>query len=224
MFRNLMLTVVVTGLLAGPAVAQTTGGQFHVGPRIGYIKYANKTGIKDAALFGLDALYYVSPNLGVGFALDVARPNTDGNFFPAEMSFGDTTFIYAVSQPLTILQFALQAEATTGGRLAPFLGASIGGYRVSLDPQVAAGQSNFTELGFSFGGGIAFAVGEATSVRLEARDYVFTKFNRDNIYPVDSRFRPTRFPDVLPEPAPFDGTAHNIHVGLAFTFTPGGSR
>ena len=222
MLRKLVLGVAVMALSASTVAAQTSAGMFAVGPRLGYVRYADETGIQEGALLGLDGLYYISNNLGIGFMLDVARPQTDSSFFPAEMSFGDTTFSFGVKQPLTIVQFGIQAEITTGGKFAPFLRGSVGGYRVTLDPQVARGSSNFVELGFSFGGGINFATSPGTAVRIEVRDYVFTDFDRSLLNPVDPAFAPTRFPDVLPAKDPFFGTAHNIQIALAFSFTPGG--
>lgn len=223
MFRQLVLGAAVAAF-AAPAAAQTATGQFSVGPRLGYVRYESATGLKNTAVLGLDAVYHVSRNLAVGFTLDVARPSTDSSFFPAEMSFGDTTFVFAVSQPVTVLNYQLQGKFTTGGSFAPFLVASIGGYQVTSDPQVAAGETNFRELGFSFGGGIDLSTGSATAFRLEIRDFVWSDFDRDFLYPVQDRFKPTRFPDVLPTPDPFTGTAHNIVASLAFSFTPGGSR
>lgn len=41
---------------------------------------------------------------------------------------------------------------------------------------------------------------------------------------MEPRFRPTRFPDVVPYQAEYNGTAHNIYAAIAFTFTPGGNR
>ena len=223
MLRKLVLAVAVAAVGAAPAAAQDAGS-FRVGPRIGYISYANETGIQASALLGLDAVYHVTDGLAFGFNLDVSRPQTDSSFFPAEMSFGDTTFIFGVKQPLTVVNFEFAGELSLPGRFSPFILGGIGGYRVNTDPQVARGATDFTQLGFSFGGGIAFQAGGGTNVRIEVRDYVFTNFDRSQLNPVDARFTPTRFPDVLPAPEPFDGSAHNIAVTLAFSFTPGGSR
>lgn len=224
MFRQLVLGVAVSACVAGPAAAQATVGQFVVGPRIGYAKYDTDAGLKEAGVLGIDAVYHVSRNLAIGFTVDVGRPATDSSFFPAEMSFGDTTFIFAVSQPVTVVNYHLQAKVTTGGSLAPFLVGSVGGYQVTADPQVAAGESNFRELGFSFGAGVDLSTGSSTSIRLEVRDFVWSDFDREFLYPVRQSQRPSRFPDVLPQPDPFRGTAHNIVASLAFSFTPGGSQ
>lgn len=222
MLRQLVLGVTLATTAALPAAAQA--GRFTVGPRLGYIKYQSKSGIEGAGMLGLDGVFHITRNFGVGFMMDVARPQTDGEFFPSELSFGDTTFVFAVSQPLTIAQYGVQLFATTGGSFAPFLSGSVGGYRVSLDPQVAGGNEDFANLGFSVGGGLDIRIGETTGIRLEARDFVFTNFERERLYPVREAERPARFPDVLPVPEPFEGSVHNLHFALGFTFTPGGSR
>ncbi len=223
MLRKFVLAAAMVGLTATTAVAQRAPLQFSVGPRFGLITYDDDTGIDDAAMLGLDAIFHLNENVGFGITLDVARPSTDGSFFPSEMSFGDTTFVFGVAQPITVVQFAAMVELTTGGRFAPFINGSLGGYRITTDPQVG-GNRNFTELGLGFGGGVEFITSGATSIRLEVRDMIFTNFDRSILNPVRNTFQPTRFPDVLPAKTPFDGTAHNIHLALAFSFTPGGGQ
>ncbi len=230
MLRKLVLGVAALALTTGPLAAQG----FRVGPRLGFITYDDDTGLESGALIGLDGMYRLSPNLGIGFMLDVSRPSTDSSFFPAEMSFGDTTFIFGVKQPLTVVRAAVAGEFRLGGNLSPFISGSIGAYRISLDPQAARGPITFTELGLSIGGGLEFSTSDQTSVRLEIHDFVFTNFDRSRLDvtrrtgTVSTRtttqgFNPVRFPDVLPALEPFDGTAHNISFAVAFSFTPGGS-
>jgi hypothetical protein len=223
MRTNLAFAVGLVALAAAPATAQTAH-EFHVGPRLGYIKYAEETGIKSAAMLGLDGMYALTRNLSVGFRLDIARPMTDGNFFPAEMTFQDTTLLFAVEQPLTVVQYAGKAEFGFGGSLGFFLNGSVGGYRVTLDPQVVQADRSIDHMGFGFGGGISLSTGASTRVRLEVQDFVWRKFNRADLNPVEQRFQPVRFPEVIPTQAPFRGTAHNIHISLAFAFTPGGQQ
>ena len=221
MLRKLVLIAAVGALGTTTAVAQKEPQQFSIGPRVGYIKYADNTALNETAMLGLNGVYYLNSNIGIGFMLDIARPQTDGDFFPAEMSFGDTTFIFKITQPVTVVQFGLQLELTTGGSFAPFVSGSVGGYRVSTDPQVGAAE-DLEEFGFSIGGGFDISTGGGTAIRLEVRDFVFTDFDRDILYPVRGDFQPSRFPELVPLPDPFTGSAQNIHVALAFTFTPGG--
>lgn len=226
MLRRLVLGVGFACLAAaGPLAAQ----DFEVGPRLGYLRFKEATGIEPAGMLGLDAMYRISSRLGVGVRLDVSRPGTDGKFFAAEMSFApaletDTTLIFAVEQPLTLVQYQVQGLVETGGAFSIFAKGSAGGYTITLDPQVARGRTNVTEWGFSAGGGLRFSTGGGTAVQLEVQDVIFTNFRREDLNPVEPRFRPQRFPDVVPLQPEFDGTAHNLYVALSFSFTPGGAR
>lgn len=213
---------------AAPLAAQT--GQFQVGPRIGYVKYATKTGIKDdglktsSAVLGLDGLYNLTNNIGIGFRLDLSRPETDASFFPAEMVFKDTTELFQISQPLTILEYFGKLELGTGGAFNLFVNGSIGGYNITLDPQVADGLKSVRDLAFGLGGGLAIAAGASTHVRLEVQSAIWQNFDRAKLNPVSSRFTPVQFPQAIPPVQPFKGGVNNLQFTLAFSFAPGGER
>jgi opacity protein-like surface antigen len=219
MLGKIVVGVIALGAVAAPAAAQR---QFQVGPRVGYTRFAEKTGIESSAMVGLDAMYSLFGNLSVGVRFDFARPVTDGRYSPAEMTFGDTTMVFTVSQPLTIVHYAAAAEFAIGGRLSPFVNGAVGGYRISLDPQSANAATSVNQLLFAVGGGIDFQVSGGTSIRLSVTDLIYNKFDRANLNPVDPRFAPVRFPDAVPPQPPFEGAAHNIHFALAFSFAPGG--
>ena len=219
MLQKTFVCVALLGAVAAPATAQR---QFHVGPRLGYTQFAAETAIESSPMLGMDAMYALSSNLAIGVRFDFARPVTDGNFFPAEMVFGDTTMVFGVSQPLTIFNYGAQLEFSTGGSFAPFLSGGVGNYRISLDPQVARGNVSHTDLAFTVGGGLAIQTSAGTSIRLSVQDLIFNNFDRARLNPVDLRFAPVLFPDAVPPQTPFEGVAHNIHVALAFSFTPGG--
>jgi hypothetical protein len=221
MLRGLLWSVGLAGAIAaGPLAAQ----QFDVGPRLGYVKFEEGTGLTQAGLIGLDAVYRVSPRIGVGVRFDVGRPSTNGDFFPAELTFGDTTLIMAVKQPVMLVHYSVQAQVETGGKISAFAGGSAGGYTLTLDAQTARGRSTLSEFAFTAGGGVRLQTGSGTSVRLEVQDLILVNYQRNALNPVDPRFVPVKFPDVLPPQPEFDGTAHNLYLALAFTFTPGGAR
>jgi Outer membrane protein beta-barrel domain len=220
MYRRLVVGIGLVALAAGPLAAQ----DFEIGPRLGYVKWKSETSMKGAGMLGVDAIYRLSSRLGVGVRLDVARPGTDPQYFSAEMSFGDTTLIFAVKQPLTVMQYEVQAQVETGGSFSLFAKGGAGGRTISLDPQSAHGLVTLTDWAFSVGGGIRLRTGGGTSVLLEAQDLIYPNFARDDLNPVEPRFRPTRFPDVVPAFPQFDGTAHNIYAAISFIFTPGGGR
>jgi hypothetical protein len=226
MLRRLVLSVGTVALVvAAPVAAQ----DFEIGPHLGYVKFKDATGLDAGGMLGLDAVFRISSRIGIGARLDVGRPRTDGKFFPAEMSFSpvlesDTTLLFEVEQPVTLLQYHVQATVETGGALSLFARGGGGGYTITLDPQVAAGRRNVSGLGFSVGGGVRLRTSSGTSIVVEVLDLVFTEFNREELNPVQPRFRPVRYPDVVPPQAPFSGTAHNLYFALAFTFTPGGAQ
>jgi hypothetical protein len=204
--------------------APLTAQQFDVGPKLGFLMFKEATGLKRSPALGLDAMYHISSRLSIGARFDVSRPSTDGAFFPAEMSFGDTTLIFAVKQPVTLLNFGAQAQVETGGSFSVFATGSAGGYSITLDPQAARGRRSLTEFGFAAGGGLRLRTGGGTSIRLEVQDLVLTNFRRRDLNPVEPRFQPVRFPNALERHDEFDGTAHNLYLSIAFSFTPGGSQ
>lgn len=220
MFRRLVVGIGLAALAAGPLAAQG----FEIGPRLGYVKWKDATGMKGAAMLGVDAIYHMNSHLGLGVRFDVARPGTDGKYFPAEMTFTDTTYLFAVSQPLTVLQYAAQAQIETGGSFSLFAKGGAGGRTIYLDPQAAHGQVSVSNWAFQAGAGIKIGAGAGTSVKLEVQDLIFINFNRNDISTVEARFQPKRFPDVVPYQPEFSGTAHNIYAAISFNFTPGGGR
>ena len=222
MLGRFTLAVAAAALVAAPVTAQEAG-QFKVGPRLGYIKYAEKSGLQPGGMLGLDAFYRVNNHVGLGFMLGVSRPQTDGQYFPAELTFYDSTFVYQVVQPVTIATYQAAIEFSGGGQFSPFISGAVGGYRVNLDPQVATGNRNFNHLGFTFGGGFQIAAGESARLRLEAYDMVFTHFNRQDLNTTRSLNQPTRFPDLVPPQPPFSGATHNLMASIGFYFTPGGN-
>lgn len=214
------LAVLALGVTGGLG-AQVVPHQFQIGPRAGTISYDAASGIKSGTLMGVDAAYFITRNLGIGFVLDLSRPETDGSFFPAELTFGDTTFVYEVTQPLTIINVQLQGVlAFPMGRLAPFLTGGVGTYRIFMDPQAAKGNRSFTATSFSVGGGVNLRVAASSGFRLEVRDQIFSSFDRDRLNPVDPRFRPQRFQELVSTPPAEKSTVHNIAFALAFSFVP----
>ena len=222
MIGRLTMVVVAATLITAPAAGQDAA-QFRVGPRLGYVQYAEETGIKPGAALGMDAMYRLSRNIAFGVALGVSRPETDGQYFPAELSFGDTTYVFQVTQPLTITTYQFALEFSTGGSFAPFLSAAVGGYRVALDPQVASGNRDFTHVALTLGGGVSIQAGGAASIRLNVHDQIFSRFDRAGLNTTRTLNQPVIFPEAVPPLPPFSGTAHNIMASLGFYFTPGGN-
>jgi hypothetical protein len=222
MTRRTILTLATLAVGAtGGLGAQIVPHQFQIGPRAGSISYDNASGIKHAGLLGVDAAYFINRNIGIGFLLDLSRPSTDGRFFPAELSFGDTTLVFQVTQPLTIVNAQIQGMvAFPRGRLAPFVAAGVGTYRIYMDPQAAVGPKSVSAMSYSLAGGINYRVAESSGLRLEIRDQIFSNFDRDQLNPVNPRFGPRRYPDLVTPPVAAKSTISNLALLLAFSFVP----
>jgi hypothetical protein len=209
------------------AQAQVQRHRFQVGPRAAWLQFPEKSGLKDAGLFGMDALYYLNGHLGVGFSLDFSRPQTNGPFFPAEFTFGDTTFIYQATYPLTTFQYqVLGIYSLSSGRFSPYLVGGAGQYTLFIDPQASQGQHNVTHGMFTVGGGLNVRLGQNSGLRFEVRDFLYSGYDLNEVNNVKSRFAPRRFPDVAPVP---DNTCYretcrlsNLQFAFGFTFVPGG--
>jgi hypothetical protein len=215
---------------AGGLGAQVVPRQFQIGPRGGSISFDDASCIQSSGALGVDAAYFLNRTFGIGFVLDLARPVTEGSCFPAEFSFGDTVFVYRVQQPLTVLNAQIQGVASfTMGRLSPFVAFGVGSYQMYLDPQVDGAPSSFSDLAYSFGGGVTVRTSETSGIRFEIRDNVFTNFDREKLNPIDPRFRANRtdpfytqprFPRLVTVPTDPKETLHNWTFMVAFSFVP----
>jgi hypothetical protein len=229
--KTLAACTALTLGLAGALSAQAGARQFHVGPRAGNIQYEEVSGLKSSGILGFEANYFLTRNLAIGMLIDASRPQTDGKFFPAELSFRDTTMIFEVSMPVTVVnaqvQGVLQYEL---GRIAPFVTGGVGVYKLYLDPQVATLPTTITNLSLSLAGGLNLRTGSSSAVRLEIRDHIYTDFDREQLNPVDPRYRlnegrlstapPARFPERIPPPPASKSTLHNLTLLVGFSFMP----
>lgn len=227
MRTNSLLTL---GLLLGATAvgsAQVVPHRFQVGPRLALMQFDGVSGIENSALIGIDAAYFFTRNLAIGATVDFARPQTDKRYFPAELSFGDTTFVFQVEMPVTIWQYQVTAVGTLPmGSFSPFVTAGFGQYRLFLDPQAARNPTTVTHGLFSVGGGFTVRLGESSGLRLEIRDFIYRNYDLNELNLVETRFQPRRFPDVAPVPdrTCYDAKCNlnNIQFALGFTFVPGG--
>lgn len=233
----------LAGLLlaaAAPIEAQQlTAGRFTVTPVLGTIRWDNasalankeaddETGAFTRSVFtptvGLSVDYLLWRQLGLGFYFEAARPTTRGDYFPAVLfNFGPgvPAQLSVVSQRVTVLMYGVQGTFGFGvGRLEPYVGAGLGAVTVNGDPQQNGGNVRFTNGMFQVGGGLGFRVGANTSVRLDLRDHVFTGWDRDRLYPVQSAFQNTQFPAANPTPPAEKSTVHNIRLAIGFSYVP----
>jgi hypothetical protein len=203
------------------ASAQWSTRQFSVTPRGGFMTFDNSSGIDNAPYIGVDAAYAVSPFLSIGTGLTISRPQTIGDYFISQLSFGDTTLYLAVEQPLMMIDVALNAQARyPGDRITPFLNGGIGYYTLDLDPQVETRPERLGGISGNVGAGLLFRLGEQVGIQLEVRDLIFTGFERDDLNPVAAAFNNTRYPEDFQAPPAAKETVHNIMFGIGFSFVP----
>ena len=218
--RCLLAGLAIT--VAIPVVARGQANRAMVTPRGGYIAFDQASGIEPAAFVGLDLVYDLARYFSVGAALEVARPTTRGEDFLGQLTIGDTTRLYQVVQPITVLSTGLNARVQLPmmDRLVPFLVGQVGVYKVYLDPQSAGDHRTFQGLMGAFGGGINFRLREEVGIQLDARDHIYFDYDRDDLSPIASQFQVTRFGEDLPKPPQAKETIHNIVFSLGFSFRP----
>jgi hypothetical protein len=129
---------------------------------------------------------------------------------------------------VTTLQYQLEGQLSPfTGTLQPYLSGGFGGYTIYLDPPKAdqaasTGYESFSDLMFSIGIGIDWALGSAGGLRLAVVDMIYTNWEREKLNPVAPAYQTNLFPDLLPPPPDEKSTLHNINLQLAFTFVAGG--
>lgn len=208
------------------AQAQAEPRQWTISPRAGYVSYQRESSLENTEFLGVDLSYNLSRMFSLGTNLSVARPQTRGEDFITSLTFGiptdgDTTYYFAVSQPVTVLDVGLNATARLPmDRFSPYLTAGIGSYSMFTNPQVNAESRRTSGLSGSVGAGINFRLGQNAGLQLDVRDQIFTKYKRDRLNPSESRFDETRFPEEFVAPPAAKETLHNIQFSIGFSFTP----
>ncbi len=219
------LAVGLSLLLVKPVQAQVFSGQFTVAPKGSYVLFDESSALDDAAMLGIDAAYYFGETgFGLGFLLDVGRPETDGRFFtPIRLDFGPESELRFVGIRTTLLQFAGQAlyRFALTPDLSPLVAVGVGGYAFYPDNQQLEGIGTVTGFAVNFGGGLDIRVAETSGFRLEVRDFVFFDYDREELNVVDPAARDDRFPEKHGTPPEAKDTTHNIRLSLSFNFVPG---
>lgn len=228
MLRIAFGLLLCAALVPGRADAQVAR-QFEITPKVGWLIFDNASALDDAALLGIDVTYLLGERgLGVGFYLDVSRPETLGEYFtPIRLDFGPESELRFVGVRTTLLHAGGQGvyRFPLAGRVTPLVGAGLGLYRVYADPQQQEGFDAFTGFTFNVGGGVDIRVSERAGFRLEVRDFVYTDWEREKLNVVDPALRDDRFPEQhgnppSPECSTQACTMHNIQLNLSFVFVP----
>jgi hypothetical protein len=230
-----LIALVGTVLLGAQALAaQTQAKTFDLGAHIGQQVFAKGTALENTPFVGLDATYELPWNplsslvkgstLGVGLAVDVSRPVTRGDQFqPVAFDFGDTTFLYAVAQRVTLLQSALQAVVGVPigkARVYGFGGTGI--YSFFLDPRAMGKNQKFSSPMVTFGGGVNYAVSSSIGFRAQAKLVTYTDFDRAKLDASQPYIRDQRIKDALPAPDATSRNPTNMQYSLVFQYIPGG--
>lgn len=210
----------LAGLIPQDAVAQSRAGSFHVIPRAGMINYDRASSINRSGFLSVETAYGLTNMFSLGVNLLASRPSTRGEDFVHSLTYGDTTYLYKVTQPLNVLDIGGTATAQMDiGRLSPYLTGGVGAYRIFLDPQVSNGSKSFSRMSMTFGGGFLMNFGGQTAIMLDVRDVIFTDFRRDRLGRVTSSSM--KFAEDLDIPPAAKSTLHNLALSIGFSFTPG---
>jgi hypothetical protein len=209
---------------AGARAVSTVGS---VTPRGGYARFDRASSIRPSAFLAVDATYQITPAFAVGPSLTVARASTYGEDYLTAFTFGDpskgdTTFIFANQQPVTVVDVGAIATARllAGSRFAPYLTGGVGAYSLYLDPQQVNDSKRYTFLSAMVGGGVDLQMSQQAGIRLDVRDQIFMNYDRRRLNPADARFQNTRFVEDLPAPPANKSTLHNLMFSVGFTFRP----
>lgn len=222
----------VLALLAVSSVAhaQQEAQQWTISPRAGWVNYQREASLQNSQFLGLDVSYNLSRMFSVGTNLSVARPQTRGEDFVSSLTFGiptdgDTTYYFAVTQPVTVFDVGINATARFPlARFSPYITGGIGSYSLYTNPQVNRESRRTSAMSGNVGGGISMQLSSNAGIYFDVRDQIFTKYNRERLRPSEARFSEPRFPEefVIP-PAPKE-TLHNFQFSIGFSFTPRGAE
>jgi hypothetical protein len=205
------------------------GRSFTLMPHVGVLAFSKFSGLESGPAIGLDARYELAPRLSLGTSVTLSRANTRGSDFITALRYGDpskgdTTFIFRLQQPVTMLDASLNATFAVPSfttRLEPYVTGGAGLYRFFIDPQANAGTSrDFSRLSALLGGGVRVRVSQAAGITFDVRDHVLTNFDRDRLAPSDARFRRGVYPEDFPAPPAARDVVHNLLYSVGFTWTP----
>ena len=218
-----------TTFTPGTSTGAGTGGRsFTLMPHVGMMNFSSYSGLERAPALALDARYDVGRGFAIGTAVSLSRANTRGGDFITALRYGDpskgdTTFIFRLQQPVTLLDASLNATYTLPAlmRIEPYVTGGAGLYSMFLDPQANHGTGrDFSRMSALFGGGLRLRLSQAAGITFDARDLVLTNFDRNRLAPSDARFRTDLYPEVFPAPPAARDVVHNVLFTVGFTWTP----
>ena len=212
-----------------PGSDATGGRSFTLMPHVGVMRFSTYSGLESGPAIGLDARYDVAPRIALGTSVTLSRANTRGGDFVTALRYGDpskgdTTFIFRLQQPVTMLDASVNATLHVPSftdRLEPYITGGAGVYSFFLDPQANVGSArDFSRLSALLGGGLRMRVSQAAGITIDVRDHVFTNYDRDKLAASDARFRSGVYPEDFPPPPAARDVVHNLLFSIGFTWTP----
>jgi hypothetical protein len=237
--RRLAVGVALCGLGAGAAHAQDPS-QVSVLVRFGTQSFDKASSIESAAFIGLDAMYGVNSWLSIGPAITIGRPQTTGEHFISSLTYGiigvgDTTTFYNTTQPVVVLDGALNARIKFlgGAKLQPYATGGVGAYIVFLDPQTMRGDSRFNGMSFNAGAGVLYQFSDRAGLAIDVRSNTFTDYDRTKLDPRDNlltqaRVENTLYREFFPVPPTNKSAVTNFTFSIGFQYVPsflgGGGR
>ena len=205
--------------------------QFVITPRAGYLTFDRAAGLKAGGTLGVDVQYMFTRSFSVGTDFSFARANTRGEDFPAALTYGlastgDTTFIFNVTQPVSVVDALIAAvyRAPSFGRVSPYVTGGGGIYALYLDPEANNGPKRYVKPSMMAGAGLEFRISRIAGIQLDARDKIFTKYDRDRLRPTDvKRFGNPLYLEGHSLPPKPKSTLNNFMFSIGFTFSPSGT-
>lgn len=230
-FRRFASAAAVAAAAAGSAGAQSLG-QVTVAVRGGYVSFDKAASLDASPVMGLDAMYGINNWLSIGPSLGLGRPQTTGSHFVSVITYGvlnlgDTTYFYEATQPVNVLDGALNVRVQLPGRkLSPYATAGIGGYTLFLDVQANRGERHKVGLSFNVGAGLLYALSERAGLTLDVRSLSYTDYDRGILDPRNdvvnfrSRVEETLYAEDF-KPAPrTKSTVTNFVFSFGFSYVP----
>jgi hypothetical protein len=227
---------VCLGLAAGAAHAQNAS-QVTVSVRGGQTKFDRAASLDPAVMLGLDTFYGVNKWLSIGPVLSLTRPNTTGADFISVISYGvlnlgDTTSFFKASQPVSVLDAALNVRVQLPGKkLSPYATGGIGGYAMFMDIQSNRGERHKTGVAFNVGAGVLWALSDRAGITADVRSTTYTDYDRVALDPrfqgaqINTTLAPSKVEQTLFaenfKPAPkAKSTVTNFTFAFGFSYVP----
>ncbi len=225
------ITIVGAVVLGAQALgAQGQANRFAPGAHVGVQLFDRGTALQNSPFVGFDATHSVPWNplaslvrgssIGVSLRLELSRPATRGDQFAAvAVDLGDTTFLYAVTQRVTLLQGGV--EAVVGAPMGPlrvygFVGTGV--YSIVPDSRTVKTNGSFTHPMASFGGGLSYPISAQTILRAQLRAVTLTKFDRERLDAGTAFNHDSRFRDALPAADATSGHPTNVQLSIAVQY------